>query len=354
MLFKPSLQTLAAVFALSCPAFSQEALILGTGGDFHSLDLKTGTTSFIGMTGHHSYYWNGLAMNSQGKIFSATGDWIAGFSIYEIEPSTGQGTFVLNSGFSEIGAMAFGPGDTLYLSHDPLWPAAGGIHELYTLDLSTGSTSFIGVTGTRNLLALDFFDDTLYGYTTSDGLVQIDTASGLAMDANENFIGYIGAAMAMCFDDRGALHYVDDALWMIDKDSGIRNPVDWIDIFGFWTEMVFVAGPNQKFSLWLDGTSGHYLGAKMTGMTPNGQAAVLWAKGEGGPTPIPPGFPCAGTMMDLNTNMQKLAIITADANGEATVGPGPRRVPAAAAGLIWLQAIDLSTCKTSNKILIYL
>ncbi len=137
MLFKSSLQTLATVFALSCPAFPQEALILGGGGDFHSLDLKTGTTSFIGMTGHHSYYWNGLAMNTQGEVFSVTGDWIVGFSIYEIDPSTGQGTFILNSGFSEIGAMAFGPGDTLYLSHDPLWPSAGGIHELHTLDLST-------------------------------------------------------------------------------------------------------------------------------------------------------------------------------------------------------------------------
>ncbi len=94
------------------------------------------------------------------------------------------------------------------------------------------------------------------------------------------------------------------------------------------------------------------MGAKMTGATPNSQVMLMWANGDGGPTPIPNGLPCAGTMMDLNFNMGKVSIVNTDANGAATVGPGPRRVPAAAAGLVWLQAVDLSNCNTSNRILL--
>ncbi|MBC8406039.1 MAG: hypothetical protein H8E15_12485 [Planctomycetes bacterium] len=158
----------------------------------------------------------------------------------------------------------------------------------------------------------------------------------------------------MCFDDFGAGYYIDHALWMMDSGSGTRNPVGLLSGFGYWAEAVFREGPKPHFSLWLSGTTGHYMQGKMTGITPNGQAAVLWAKEEGGPTPIPSGLPCVGTMMDLNSNMQKLSFVTADAYGEAILGPGPKRVPSAARGLIWLQAVDLTTCETSNKILFWI
>ncbi len=98
------------------------------------------------------------------------------------------------------------------------------------------------------------------------------------------------------------------------------------------------------------GNTGHYMVAKMTGATPNSQVMLMWAKGRGGPSPIPNGLPCSGTMMNLNSNLSKVAIVDTDANGEAVVGPGPRRVPSSAAGLIWFQAIDLSNCSTSNRI----
>ncbi len=156
----------------------------------------------------------------------------------------------------------------------------------------------------------------------------------------------------MCFDDQGALYYIDHAIKMMDKDSGIYNPVGRVDIFGYWGEAEFIEGSAPHFSLWLDGTAGNYMGAKMTGATPNSQVMLMWAKDEGGPFPIPNGLPCAGTMMDLNSNLGKISIADTDANGAAMVGPGPRRVPVAAKGRIWLQAVDLATCQTSNRILL--
>jgi len=339
---------------LASPLLGQEIYVLGGGGDLHSIDPNSGTLTFIGLTGHHDYIWTGLTQDSQGVLYGSTGNWIVGFSIYELDPSTGQGTYVNHTGLTGVACIAMGPNDELFLAHDPLFPSIGGVFDLYTFDLATGNKSLVGSTGVEALIAMDFNGPDLFAYNSIEHLVQINTSTGLAADVNPNFGGPLGATASLCFDDYGALYYVDHALWLMDRTSGIRHPIDWISGFGFWGEAVFREGTKPHFSLWLNGTTGHYMQAKMTGITPNGRAAVLWAKGEGGPTPIPSGLPCAGTMMDLNSNMQKLSIVTADANGEAVLGPGPKRVPSSARGLIWLQAVDLTTCETSNKVLFWI
>ena len=343
----------ASALAVAQASLAQEIKILGIGGDLHSINPQSGEVAFVGFTGHHDFAWNGLAQNSVGEIFSAYGDDQVGFSIYQIDPVTGAGVFILQTTFTGIGSMAFGPGDALYVVNDPVWPAFGGLYELYRLDLTTGAENFIGSTGVRTLLAMDFKGDELYGHSYPEGIIHINTSTGVATDVNPNFRGPNGNTVSLCFDDSGAMYFIDHALWLTSEESGIRHPVDWLSTIGWWGEAVFVEGPKPNLALWLDGTAGHFMQVKMTGATPNAQVGVLWAKGEGGPTPIPSGLPCAGTMMDLNPNMKLLATDTADANGELVIGPGPTRVPAAAAGLIWLQAIDVSTCETSNKILLY-
>ncbi len=266
---------------------------------------------------------------------------------------SGQATFVVDTGLFGVSSLAIGPNDTFYLINDPVFPGIGGLVDLYTIDLSTGNLTLIGNTGVEAILALDFCGDRLVGVNSMEGMLVIDTTTAIATDVNPYFFEPEGATMSLCFDDAGAGYYINHALWMIDGESGIYNPVDWVSSFGYWADAVFREGPKPHFSLWLNGSIGNYMQAKMTGLTPNGQALVMWAKGEGGPNPIPPGLPCAGTMMDLNSNLQKVAIVTADSYGEAILGPGPKRVPAAASGLIWIQAVDLTTCETSNKILFY-
>ena len=339
-----------ALLLLTPVAAAQEIFIMGGGGDLHSIDPKTGQTTLIGFTGHHNYIWNTLAQNSQGQLFASTGDWMVGYSIFEIDPLTGAGTFVTDTNFTGLGSMAFGPGDELYVGHDPKFPASGGIYDLYTLDINSGIETLIGSTGTFHIIAMDFDGTYLYGHNSGLGLMEIDLNSGLATDVNDKFKGRRGPTASMCFDDNGALYFIDDALWMMDRDSGLRNPIDWISPFGYWGEAVFREGPTPNFALWLDGTAGHYMGAKMTGATPNSQVMLMWAKGEGGPTPIPNRLPCSGVMMDLSFPIGKVAIAETDAKGAAMIGPGLRRVPAAAAGLIWFQAIDLTNCNKSNRI----
>ncbi len=347
---------ISAILALVSPTsgFGQEILTLGIGGDLHSVDPNSGIISFVGVTGHHDYPWTGLAQNSSGKLYSCYGDDQIGYSIYEINPTTGVGTFVVQAPFTGVGSMAFGPGDELFIVNNPIWPTVGGIYELYTFDLTTGIETFIGSTGVKVLIAMDFKGGELYGHSYPEGIIQIDTTTGVATDVNPNFRGPNGNTISLCFDDAGAFYFVDHALWMVSEQSGIRHPIDWLSYLGWWGEAVFVEGDQPNFSLTLEGTSGHYMGTRIAGATPNGEIALLWARGEGGPTPVPNGLPCAGTLMDLNSNMKLLATATADANGQVIIGPGPNRVPAAAAGLIWLQAIDLSTCETTNRIVVYI
>lgn len=333
------------------PLAAQEALLMGLNGDLHSVDLNSGNTTYIGDTGHHTYFWQGLAQDSHGRIFGSTGNWVGDYEIYEIDPTTGAATFEFQTNLFGIHCISFGPNDQLFAINDPKGPGFGGVHELYSIDLKTGAESFIGSTGSYEIFALAFDGTDLYGYDLVQGLVHIDMSTGLATDVNTNFDGPTGGAITMAFDQMGALYYIDHAIWMMDKHSGIYNPVDWVKTFGFWGEAVIPEGSSPHFSLWLAGTTGHYMLAKMTGATPNSQVMLMWGKGEGGPAPIPNGLPCAGTMMDLNFNLGKVSITETDANGAATVGPGLRRVPAAAKGLIWLQAIDVSNCNKSNRIL---
>jgi hypothetical protein len=347
-----ALAALALPLALPSLANGQEILALDLNGQLHSISPKSGESTYIGSTGLQTFFWNGFSQDSNGRLVSAYGDFSNGYGIYEIDPTSANATLILPTTFYRIESLAFGPNDTLFIIHDPLGPLSGGIHDLYSVDLITGQTVLIGSTGIREITALEFFDGTLYGFDAEIGLVTIDSSTGLATDCNPNFRGPIGATVSMCFDTLGALLYIDHALWKADKDSGIYNPVIRLDIFGYWGEAVFVEGPTPHFSLWLDGTAGHYMGAKMTGATPNSQVMLMWAKDEGGPFPIPNGLPCAGTMMDLNFNLGKVSITDTDANGSANVGPGPRRVPVASKGRIWLQAIDLATCQTSNRILL--
>ncbi len=77
--------------------------------------------------------------------------------------------------------------------------------------------------------------------------------------------------------------------------------------------------------------------------TTHGKVALLFAFGTGA-TVIPNGKPCAGTVLGLDNTVAVAAVLTADANGSATVS---RTVPPNLCGTVFLQALDLTTCTVS-------
>ncbi|NOG55239.1 MAG: hypothetical protein HND57_13100 [Planctomycetes bacterium] len=85
---------------------------------------------------------------------------------------------------------------------------------------------------------------------------------------------------------------------------------------------------------------------KVEGATSNEQVAYIYAEGTGS-VEIPPGNPCAGTVLGLNMTAMLADVVTADGDGMAKFDV---RVPGRACGQVYMQAIDLETCATTNVV----
>ena len=99
--------------------------------------------------------------------------------------------------------------------------------------------------------------------------------------------------------------------------------------------------------LHVGGSCGAMMHFQITGATTGGNVGVVRAFGLGSFT-IPNG-PCAGTTLGLNATASLVALQPADANGELLASAF---VPPAACGLVYLQAIDVSSCALSPTHLI--
>ncbi len=341
---------LFALVLAKAPA--QEIKILDLGGNLYSIDIKNAEMQLIGSTGLQTNIWNAMAMDSQGKMYAAYGNFFTPYEIYEIDPDTGLATFVVQTNFIGIRGMAFGPGDVLYLTNERDAPLSLSPVDLHTLDLATGSDTLIGETGSNQVHCLDFHGGELFGYALFEGLIKIDTATGISTDVNPNSSEPPTLTVSFCFSDSGALIYVDTFLWMIDPLTGTFSYIDITQFPNLWAEAEFIEGPNDPFALWLGGETDGPMTVHLSGASPNANIAIAWERGGGvaGPTAIPAGLPCAGTLVDLTSGMQLLTVLTTNASGEASTPP--QFVPAGARRTVHLQAIDLSTCETSNRILI--
>lgn len=104
--------------------------------------------------------------------------------------------------------------------------------------------------------------------------------------------------------------------------------------------------PLPGLGLTVGGTCPAAVQISVHGVSPIGQVALIYAFAAGSVT-IPGGFPCAGTTLGLNQTATLASVITADANGDASLDTS---VPARACGNIFIQALDLSSCGTSNVV----
>ena len=322
-------------------------------GSLFSIDPKTGESTFIATPPlGGGKLWNCLAYDSQGTLYAANGDWAYGWDIYEIDPDTAQTVFVTYVAINGFSSMAFDDNDTLYFINDRDAPLIVSPADLHTLDLATGIHTLIGDTGLGiSMNALDFHDGVLYAHPSSIGLTTIDTNTGLGTDLEPSHPGIIGGwTVGFSFDNQGALYFLTDFLWLMDPETTTSSIVDWVPPFPLWGECVFREGPTPNFSLTLSGFAGSPMTVKIAGATPFGQVAIVAARGSGGPTTIPAGFPCAGVELDLNSTMRLLGVGTANVDGYVEVGPD--LMPAGAVGNLRVQAIDLSSCETTNKVIV--
>ena len=323
-------------------------------GEIYSIDPHSGRATLIASTSidKHLWLWHALAADASGRFLGGYQDLFGhtGTEIYEIDPRTGQCTFIVKVSLATIVGLAFGPGDILYAVDDPTNGSAGGIFDLHTIDLVTGTTSLIGSTGLGDLGCLTFRQGRLWAWSGSLGLVTIDPVTGLSTDVLPGFDGPSDFNESLCFSDQGVLYQVDFGFWIQDTLTGVPSLVGPLGFPGILGGVEYLAGPTSPFTLGTQGKTGGPMGVQFWGATPHGAVAVLYAFGGGGPSTVPAGQPCAGTLINLNPARQPLAMLRANAAGRGSFGPA--YVPPSAAQSVRLQALDLATCGTSNNLAI--
>lgn len=105
---------------------------------------------------------------------------------------------------------------------------------------------------------------------------------------------------------------------------------------------------DHRLALWQRGSCSETVHLRVTGATPGAQGAIVVAFGRGN-FQVPPNQPCSGTILCLDESVRVVSYGSADQSGFATIR---HRVDPKYCGRIHLQAIDFSTCATSNVILI--
>lgn len=332
------------------PAAQQIVGIDVFGGEVFSLDVRTGQAALIADPGLDIWIWTGVAKDQSGRLFGAYFDWqtLSGTAIYEIDPWTGQVTQAAFTPLIGVAGMSFGDQDALFMAVERNYPMGGSPIDLYTVDLATGAPTLVGDMGSTGLGTLAYDGADLWAYDFNLGLVRVDQATGQMTDVNPSFLGPLDLTENICFGDDGILYQVDAGFWIQDTLTGVPSFVNLTGFPGLFAGVEYLPGPTTPFTLGTQGETGGPMGAQVWGATPNGTVVLLRAQGGGGPTAVPGGNPCAGTLLDLNATIAPLAVLRADAQGRARLGPA--FVPASAALITHLQAINLATCAISNPL----
>lgn len=102
-------------------------------------------------------------------------------------------------------------------------------------------------------------------------------------------------------------------------------------------------GSARDFALTVAGSCPGVMTLTARNAAPRANVAFIYAYGRG--SVIIPSGPCAGTRLGLNATATLLRTVRADANGTATTSGN---APPGACGRVFVQALDLSGCTTSN------
>jgi hypothetical protein len=214
-----------AVAALASSARAQDLIAVKYSGSVYSLNSATGNGTLIGFSGHIDL--NAMARRSDGRLFVGGGSSTSSTSsIYEIDPSTGLGTLVVNLPMSNIRALAFDPADVLYAIHHQ--GPAGSLNDLYTIDLTLGTATLIGSTGYPGIQGMTFAGSTLYGWEVGAGggsgvgLITIDPSTGAGNDVNPAIGGLANDVQTLAYTSSsgGQLFGAKEKLYSVDMATG--------------------------------------------------------------------------------------------------------------------------------------
>jgi hypothetical protein len=218
-----SASLVSGLIVLVCSSLPASAQMLGVTwtGNVYKLDPATGNGSFLGATGYGSM--NALTSDCAGNFYSASGS-----SLIRIDPGTGTGSVALALPLLSVRGLAYNPADgLLYAIENGGGPTSVGFpDDLYTIDLTGGSTTLVGNTGFNGIQGLAFAGGALYGWETGSGngvgfgLLKIDPATGATVDVNPAVGGLAASEQFLAADSAGQLYTGRDQLYTVNAATG--------------------------------------------------------------------------------------------------------------------------------------
>jgi hypothetical protein len=225
---KRAIECVSCLAVLACLSSSASAQMLGVtwSGLVYKLDPATGSGVLLGASGYSSI--NAMAADCGGNVYSASGS-----SLIRIDPNTGVGSLALALPLSSVRGLAYNPADgLLYAIENGGGPTSVSVPDnLYKIDLVAGTTTLVGNTGFNGIQGLSFAGGLLYAWETGSGngvgfgLLEVDPATGAAVDVNPAIGGFAATDQFLASDPAGQLYTGRDALYKVDVATGATTPI---------------------------------------------------------------------------------------------------------------------------------
>lgn len=178
------------------------------------------------------------------------------------------------------------------------------------------------------------------GAATLEGSMETAREIALGADGNLYLGSYGGSAAPGPFVE---VISADPTAWVNDGTTDYYQAVGVSSSFN-GLDVAHTGSMGGGPTLTISGTCPGPVTLTASNVTGGGNVAFLYAFGTGNFV-IPGGFTCAGTQLGLNNSVQLGGTSTADGSGVATFSAN---APAQACGRVFLQAIDITTCTTTN------
>lgn len=197
---------------LAATAHAQDMIAVTWDGEFLAVDSTTGAAESIGggLLTHHS-----LARSSDGRLWTTVDRFLA-----ELDPVELEATVRWPLPLRVLG-LATGPGDTLYgvLRN----PGSSLGDQLIQIDLATGFVAPIGGTSFDGIQALAFNGGVLFGWDIREGLLTLNTDTGVGTTVGPATLGR--DIQWMTFDENGTLYGGRSNIFTIDQATGVATQV---------------------------------------------------------------------------------------------------------------------------------
>ncbi|KAA3612818.1 MAG: hypothetical protein DWQ01_03710 [Planctomycetota bacterium] len=321
---KPTL-SLFLLACLTAPLTSQGSFTaVNFAGDVFEVDPSTAAETFIGPSGWTDL--NCMAKGLDGCFYSMSGG-----TVIRIDRNTGIGINVVSTSLTDVRGAAIDDLGVFFAVQDG---GPGLPDQLYSIDLTSGTTTYIGSINYVLVEALDDVGGVLYGWDCSAGLITIDKINGGGTG--------IGASGGTCNNVRGlGGGFAPGSLYGANMDMSTVNTGTGA--------LTFIGGPLSDlrglefciFTLDIIGSCPGLADVVICCASANNVVAVVLSPFLGPWTVT--GGACAGLILGIGPPVN-VTMLNTDDCGKARLQV---YIPPGACGM-YVQAVDAATCGLSN------